>query len=364
MMTAVIALTKNGSRLACRVGKRLGADIYLKQEFAVEAVSEGTQTVSEITGGFTSFIGELMKRYEGLIFIMACGIVVRAVAPHLEDKTSDPAVVVMDEKGRYAVSLLSGHIGGANALAEEVALVTSGQAVITTATDVNGVISFDVFAKENDLIIENIGELKYISSELANGGKVGLLSDKKVVVNTGNVVRVGMNPEENFTGNDKLNNHVVLSSREDIRPAGGNVLYLRPRCLVLGIGCKKGVAAKDIRNAVEDFMMKNNRSIFSLKCAATVEIKRDEPGIVEFCREQELELKIVFREEIKKVEDSFSSSAFVRKNIGVGSVAEPCSVLAVPGARLICPKTVYSGITLALSETDREYSLGKKSFPL
>jgi len=284
---------------------------------------------------------------------MACGIVVRTIAPYLKSKTTDPAVIVMDEQGKHVISLLSGHIGGANVLAREIAGITGGTPVITTATDVNGVVSFDVFAVNNNCVFENITSLKHISSQLVNGGKVGLYTDCSFKNTTPeNIVHI---PVCDGGVQEKYECGVLLSNRTDINIEAEKLLVLRPRNLVLGIGCRRGTTREQIQSAFLDFMKNNNRSILSLRCIASIDLKKDEKGLLEFCSEYGMELKIIPRSYIQSIEENFTCSGFVKEKTGIASVAEPCAVLASYNGRLICRKTVYKGITLALSEEEKEY---------
>lgn len=341
----VVALTKKGAELAVKLGKRTKGDIYIKNEFIQNFNYDKLLPIDE---NFTSFVGRVFKSYDIFIFIMACGIVVRSIAPYIEDKKTDPGVLVMDEKGEFVISLLSGHIGGANEMACKISSITGSVPVITTATDVNNTVSFDVFAKKNDCIIENMEYLKYISSRLVNDHKVFLYSDYNIK---------GVIPD-NLVKTEKLNDEghfVIISNRTDIKVE--NALYIRPLNLVVGIGCKKGTSKEDIENALKDFMEKNNRSMEAIKSLATIELKKDEPGLLEFCKDKKIPLCIVPIDSIKEVEREFTPSAFVKEKTGVLSVAEPCAVLAKENTKLICKKTVYKGITLALGEVDMEFNI-------
>lgn len=352
MRTAVIALTENGARLAVQLGNRTGGDVYVKYPTAYLSGGPEERKVKYIHGDFTGFVGALFNEYRALVFIMACGIVVRAIAPYMKDKCSDPAVVVLDEAGRYCISLLSGHLGGANKLAAEIAGMTGGIPVITTATDVNGVVAFDVLAAENDCSIENLEALKYISSRLVNGGKIGLCSDIPLVGNMpGNIILKG---DREFEGMEHL---VVIGNKTDVPVAGKTILYLRPKNLLLGIGCRRGTAKEQIEAAVNDFFLKNGKSMLSLKAIATVDLKKDEHGLLEYCRDRKLRLEIIDRDSIKAVEDEYTASSFVKDTTGVSSIAEPCAVLAGRNAKLLCKKTLYKGITLALAEEEKVFNL-------
>lgn len=349
MKTAVIALTRNGAELAFKVGSAIDGDVYAKDDYINKFIfNSGFVLAHPFTSDFGKLVKKLFHNYEGLVFIMACEIVVRGIAPYIKSKEEDPAVVVVDEMGRFAVSLLSGHMGGANNLAGTVAAITGGVPVITTSTDTNNIIAFDVFAKKNNCVIENIGELKHISSELVSGGIVSFYTDCRLSgILPPNIIC--------YEPGQNCKVAVVLSNKEKVWVIANKVLYLRPRNLIIGIGCKKGKSKEEIERAVIHFLRRNGRSILSLRCLASLEIKAEEKGILDFCREKEIEYVTVSTEEIRSVESKFSTSEFVRKVTGVGNVAEACAVISGENSRLVCPKTVYNGITLTLAEEDRNF---------
>jgi cobalt-precorrin 5A hydrolase len=351
MKTAIIALTKNGTQLAQKIGVALVADLYIKNELAENDVPIGAgYRIHPIRSDFKGIIQEIFSNYDALIFIMACGIVVRSISPYLKDKRSDPAIVVVDECGRFAVSLLSGHIGGANRLARRVAALTGGVPVITTATDLNGVIAFDELAADNGCEIENIHDLKYISSGLVNGGKVSFYNDCGME---------GLLPPyiEPYHSGQTCKFAVAVTNSLRIAVEAEKVLYVRPKNLIIGLGCKKGKTKQEIEEAALNFLERNGKSALSVKCVASIDLKANEPGILEFCRERNIDFRTFTVDKIKQIEHQFASSEFVKKTTGVGSVAEACAVLAGRNVRLICPKTVYQGITLALAEEEHVFTL-------
>jgi cobalt-precorrin 5A hydrolase len=350
MKIATVALTKKGMEIAVKAGLALDADIFVKNEYMDKVVLNGRIVlVHPFSADFMSLIGKIFLEYDALIFVMACGIAVRSIAPHLRDKTKDPAVVVVDEQGRFAISLLSGHIGGANRLAGRVAAILGGLPVITTATDINGMLAFDELAKDNGCVIENIQMLKKVSAELVNGGKVSFYCDCGLSgVLPDNVVPYG---------GDDGRPVVVVSNCAEVPVKGEKVLYIRPQNLVLGIGCKRGKTKEEIQDAVEEFLHRNNKSVHSVRCMASIDLKASEKGILEYCGDQNIPFKTYSAEEIRKVEQGFSQSDFVRKTTGVGNVAESCAALASGNFKRICPKTAYDGITLALAEEEKVFAL-------
>ena len=169
LRTAVWAISPRGVQLAGTIGAELpGSSLLLSKKMVVD--DNQAATFSRLKDA----VAEQWQRFDGHVFIMATGIVVRTSAEHLRHKTVDPAVVVCDEAGRFAISLVSGHVGGANTLAREVARITGGQSVITTATDVNRVPAIDVIAVENHLVIENSAAIKSVNMALLTGDRIAV----------------------------------------------------------------------------------------------------------------------------------------------------------------------------------------------
>ena len=328
MKTAILYFTKQARELAKRLSYTLEeTEIFGKEDFA---------------GDFHGFVGRAFSSYDALVFIMAAGIVVRSIAPYLKSKYTDPAVVVLDEKGGFAVSLLSGHIGGANELAQKIAAVTGGQAVITTASDVNQVVAFDVFAKKNQLGIQNPIVLKTIGSALVQGEKIGFFCEEGI--------EAIEKPPYLFSEKD-VPYQVWVTSEKRIPSAQEVVsLHLVPKNLVLGIGCKKGVSMEAIQQAVEDFLAANGRLISGIALVASIDKKAQEEGILAFCNIHQLPFVTVPTETLLAVEKEFSCSPFVKEHIGVGSVCEACAVYGGGKGELVCGKKIYPGITLALGK--------------
>ena len=251
-------------------------------------------------------------RADALLYIGACGIAVRAIAPHVKDKTTDPAVLVMDELGRHIIPVLSGHIGGANELSMELAAKTGAIPVITTATDLRGVPAADNWAVANGCTIENPSAIKAVSAAALAGAKVG----------------------------------VAITERK-IEPPFPVTLLLRPRTLVLGAGCKKGLDGELFEQNVRSFLDKNGVSLLSLKALATIDIKKEEAAFVRFCEKYGLQLLCYSAQKLTTLPGAFSYSDFVEKTVGVGNVCERAAVCA--GESLLVGKTVFEGTTLALA---------------
>jgi cobalt-precorrin 5A hydrolase len=344
MRLAVVALTKNGAAIAAQIAEKTTVDSFTERD------CHGAPSAGGFAAGkFGALVGDLFEKYEGIIFIMACGIVVRSIAPFLQNKKVDPAIVVADEKGRHVISLLSGHYGGANQLARQIASLIGGEAVITTATDLNQVMAFDLFAKGNECVIENESGLKTISAALVNGETVSLCTPYRMQGEWPQQIHPCVSPEQP----GEL--AVVLDNNLENRPKARQVLFIRPKNLIVGIGCKKGTAAVSVAAAVTDFLQKCRCSFLSVKKLVSIDLKAHEPGIVEYCRQHELVFQTLSVDELATIQFKLSSSAFVKQAVGVGNVAEACALLGGNHTRLICGKTVYPGITLALTEEERKF---------
>jgi len=356
--TAYFYLTPEGKQLAEKLAASHPGEIYGKENFK-----------DNLREGFGTF--------DYLVCIMATGIVVRILAPLICHKTSDPGVVVMDQKGRYAISLLSGHLGGANDLAREMAAISGGQAVITTATDVAGEISFDTFAKKYRMAIENIGELKHISGALLEGKSVGIITDYPVSAESFPELREGLERGRFMIfPTEKVRSHTDSPAFESLFPGGlplvvidegfsftgeerkelkSPVLYLRPRTICAGIGCKRDMAADPIREALLDTLKKEGLSPLSLKCISTIPLKADEPGILTTASRLKVPLKVIPTEEIEALDIAdlgIQTSDYVTQHTGVPSVSTASSYLASGRGKILVDKAKYKGITIALSRAD------------
>ena len=291
-------------------------------------------------GDLAAAVAELFPAVDALIFVGACGIAVRAVAPLLIGKASDPAVVVVDELGRHAISLLSGHIGGANALARRVAGLTGGEAVITTATDVNGRFAVDEWAARRGLYIADMALAKRFAAEILKRD-LPLWSDFPVE---------GALPSGVFLG-ERGELGAAVSCR-DVRPFDETLLLI-PRVLHLGIGCKRGTSAERIAAAVDAALKEAGLRPEAVAGAASIDVKKDEPGLLEHCARRGVPIAFYSADELRAVPGEFSSSAFVERTVGVDNVCERAAMRAAgPGARLLAPKRGGNGVTVAVTCED------------
>jgi cobalt-precorrin 5A hydrolase/precorrin-3B C17-methyltransferase len=275
------------------------------------------------------------ERAESLVFIMASGIVVRTIAPLLRDKRTDPSVVVIDESGRYAVSLLSGHLGGANEKAREIAAFLNGEAVITTASDIQHLTSIDLFARRRDLVIDDWKLLSSVAGRLVNRGTLAVFSDTEIDL-----------PPEYMPVPDPASADLVVTNRTDITPTGA--LSLRPRNLVIGVGCNRGTSHEEIEGAVRGVLELNRLAFSSVTALATIDIKAGEPGLLVFACAHGLPVLSYSVHELNGVADVAPSEAAL-KATGARAVAEPAAMLGAQAGALLVRKQKKGNVTVAIA---------------
>lgn len=333
---AVIALTSNGKNLALNIKKYMKCDVYVNDKILCD-------NTMPVKGKFKKFVGEIFYKYDYLIFIMATGIVVRSICPYIKDKTKDPAVIVMDEKANNVISLLSGHIGGANEMTIKLSDYLNSNPVITTATDVNNKSSLDMIIKELDAYIDDFKEnVKRVNSYLLEGRKVGIYMDDNYDIDTRGFVLI--KDKNNISDIDTL---IYITNKKYIDINHKDIIKITPKNIVLSVGCRRHTDSNLMYESFKDFLDTNNIDEKSIKMVGSVDLKKDEMAIIDLANKLKVKFEIVPREEILKVEDKFEKSEFVKKSIGVYSVVEPVSYI-LSDKNLIVNKTKYKGITFGL----------------
>ncbi len=324
---------------AARVARELGGAFFAPQRFAAGVGAEGF-------GSFAGHVARAWGAYRGHVFFAACGAVVRAIAPLVRDKAVDPAVVVADPAGRFVVSVLSGHLGGANDLARAVAAVTGGQAVITTATDAAGAPAAEVVAARCGLGLENRAALARVNAVLAEGGRVA-------VFDPGGWFEVGEPELARFFewvadpgAIEPGRPHVWVDVREAGDVAGR--LVLRPRVLAVGVGCRRGASGEAIAAAIRGVLAEKRLSAACVGIVASAEIKGDEPGIAWAARELGAGTRFFSARELDAV-DVPSPSGTVKERVGTKSVCEAAAMLAAGTNRLAVKKRVVGPVTVAVA---------------
>lgn len=334
---AVWVITQNGLVLAQR----------LLAFFPGTALYASENLHHEHGFGFNNLAETVMKQfslYSGHVFIMSTGIVVRMIAPCIKSKTIDPAVVVMDEKGRFAISLLSGHIGGANKLAQTIAAGLDAVPVITTATDVNQVPAIDVIAVDNDFFIENPGAIKAINMAFVNHSAV-YINDP---YNSLNIISDNTISVDVFDSGIPADKSPAVVVDDRLMKLPDSFLILRPKSLVAGIGCNRNTGSDEITEFIIKKMLEYRLSIKSLKCIASIDIKSDEKGLLETAQKLQIPIRFFTREELSAI-DIPHPSKIVEKHIGVSGVCEAAAVIASEQGKLIVPKQTSPNVTLAIA---------------
>lgn len=288
---------------------------------------------------------------QALLFIGSLGIAVRTIAPFLQGKTKDPAVLVADEAGAYFISVLSGHLGGANELAAAIAARMGGQAVITTASDVSGTIAIDLFAKKNNLTITSMEQAKIAAASLVAKKRVRLLCDGRI---TGTIP-----VELSYQGRDR---EFEIQISPYVKKRKADILHLIPRAFILGIGCRKGKTFTEIESRVLQELKENGISVDSLKAVATIDLKKEEQGLLEFCEKYRLPITFYSGEQLQHAPGNYQASAFVQEITGTDNVCERAAVLKLQEENesqrselkktLVMEKSGKDGITIALAQAD------------
>lgn len=319
MTVRLLAFTDKGLALAQRLAAALGGEA---------ARCGGAVTLA----GWTA---EAFSNSDALVFVGAVGIAVRAVAPHLQSKAADPAVVAVDEAGRFAIPLAGGHLGGANRLARQIAVICGGTPVITTATDLNGRFAVDEWARVQGFRLLDTGRIRAVSGKLLAGGTVTVASRWPVA---------GAPPEGVALAAEggSADVSLTLSGRDT------GALRLVPPIAVLGVGCRRGTTEEALDQALAALLAAGELCEAAIRAVATIDLKQNEPGLAAFCRAHGWPLAVFSAGQLQAAPGAFSSSDFVRRVTGVDNVCERAAVLAAGGG-LILKKQAGYGVTMALA---------------
>lgn len=359
---SIFALTEP----AIRLGKKLLNEFTNARLFIPEAhigSFTGTETAGPrlvpIRNGVREALQNEFRSAESLICVMAAGIVVRSLAPVLSSKHTDPAVVVLDPQGAFAVSLLSGHEGGANALAHRIAEMTGGQAVVTTAGDNAGVPPLDIIAKNHGWKFHPRSDLPGVMSALINGRPVTLFADETLPVPQALTAvpwaEIAALPGHGATGSAESAVYFTLRDLDRYLPNrmnGTAILY--PAALNVGVGCNRGTDESEILEAIETVFAGDGLSLNAIRCLASVEDKRDEPGLVALAKKTGWELRFFSRAELESVADFVAPSPAARKALGIPAVAEPAALLAAASQKLLIRKRKFTNVTVAVSLAEED----------
>lgn len=340
MIVKVCFFTEKGKDLALnRIAKADSLDFIPVYRDKNEDLSEWTED---------AFIKRLP-----VIFIGACGIAVRTIAPFVKDKFTDSPVIVIDDKGEFVIPVLSGHMGGANELAEKIAQAIGASAVITTATDKNDRFAVDLFAKKNRLYIVNRNGIAKVSAKALRGEtlKVAACEEDYIKIQAESentkfeMVPYGMADADISIGDDKYPKRALIE--------------LRPKKIAIGIGCKRGKTFEELKAFVEEMCVKSQINITEdVFAIASIDIKKNEIGLMELAQFYNVPFMVFTGKELEnadikyKINDDngFSESEFVKKITGVSNVCERAAVCAAEGGKLLVKKTAHDGMTFSAAQ--------------
>ncbi len=334
MKVYLFAYSQNGKETALRVKAALNeaALLYAPQRLCGEGFLE-IPTPSE------PLYAQAFGGADALIFISSCGIAVRSVAPFIKSKTTDPAVIVIDEAAGFVIPLLSGHIGGANELAKKLAVSLGATAAVTTATDVRGRFSVDEWAAKRGYCISDMGRAKAVSAAIL---------ERDIPISSDFPIRGKLAPGLYLGKGGETGISVSYKTAEPFE----KTLRIIPKCLILGVGCRRGTPKELIESAVEAVLEENEMDMRAVLSAASITLKADEAGLLEFCRESGIRIAFYTAEELRRVEGDFTPSEFVKSITGVDNVCERAAMLG--SDRLLVKKTPVSGVTVAIGIKNTE----------
>ena len=384
MKVSIISFTLKGIELSLKIKKAFSGEteeelcLYTKCSHAEKSLTERKLTeknlaekdlvesgLSYVEQPLTEWTGEQMKKRRSLLFIGACGIAVRAIAPFLTDKLNDVPVLVMDEQGRFVIPVLAGHVGGANELALSLAERMGSTPVITTATDLNHCFAVDLFARRNALHIVNKDGIAKVSSRILAGEEVTM------AVEEGHLREEEAQTLRGRRGSRKTNipDGIRLVSTEApvdvlVAPASygqGRLLTLRPKEYVIGIGCKRGKAAEQIDQFVHKVLKESGISMEQVAAFVSIDRKKDEEGILWMSSHYGIPFVTCSAEELQQVEGNFHASEFVKSQVGVDNVCERAALrFSGPDGILITGKQAEDGITVAIAKRRWSVSFDEK----
>ena len=342
MDISIICFSLTGFQTALKLQEGLNAQGYHTELYKKSKYLE--DSVTESTGNWTA---EHFQKDDGMIFVGACGIAVRSIAPQVASKKSDPAVLVVDECGQFVISLLSGHLGGANALTLETAEILEAQPIVTTATDLHKRFAVDVFAKKNGCEIFFMKAAKEVSAALLAGESVGFYSEFPFEGSLPEGLTACSADGTPFDGGTAPEIGVAVTIHPSCLPFASTTQVVPP-AVTLGMGCRKNKETEVILREAENCLREADIYRQAVGNLASISLKKDKPGLNALAEEWKIPFITYTEEELKEVEGEFTPSAFVRTITGVENVCERSAVLASGNGSLIRKKTGREGVTTAL----------------
>lgn len=339
MKAFIFSFTAAGTQLGLRMGAYLTSQRWeVTNETLPRLLSLDTTRLQAFPLNLQEAVRLAMKEGQALIFVGAAAIAIRMTAPHLRGKEKDPAVLVVDEKGQFIIPLLSGHIGGANGLARNLAEMLHGQAVITTATDVNELFAVDEWAARQGLHVSSLQDAKQFAAELLERGQAGFYSE----------FPIGDDMPDELIRTKSGPLGVAVTVKEGCHPFAMTVTAY-PVILHIGVGCKRGTSVKTIARRVEEDLNKIHASWHAVADISTIDLKRNEAGLTAFAEQHHLPIHYYTAQQLNDAPGTFIASDFVRRIVGTDNVCERAAVLASHGGTLLLQKSGQDGVTVAVA---------------
>ena len=339
MNAIVFSYTRKGAQLSLQVKMTLEALGYTTDVYTSEKFMEVDPLLKK-SMGFAKAAEQAFANNKVIVYIGSCGIAVRAIAPYVVSKTTDPAVISIDEGGNFVIPLLAGHIGGANNIARKLAIAVKGQPIVTTATDINGLFAVDEWAVRNGYFLSNMVAAKAISAALVDGEEIAVKSSYPLV---GDLPKGLVLQERGDLG-------IILGPNEiDIDKVFTTTLNIIPKVFTLGIGCRRNTTLENIENLILPQLKLMKISLHAIKEICSVDLKKDEQGLLAFAAKYNLPARFFSAAELAQQEGDFTPSALVLRVVGVDNVCERAAIAASAG-NIILPKLSKNGVTMALAQ--------------
>lgn len=342
MKISVISFTKIGQQLAERIRESMHG------EDAVTLYTKCSRTDAiPVQSSLSVWAGEQMAAHHALVFVGACGIAVRAIAPWITDKLHDSPVLVMDEQGQYVIPLLSGHVGGANELADRLAGELGAIPVITTATDLHDSFAVDLFAKRNDLWICNREGIARVSAKVLAGEEI-TMSVQTGHLTAGEAVPSGIRLCE-YPPTEKVD-VLITGGREEVFREAAELL-LQPKKYILGVGCKKGTDSEKLETFLRKILEEQGIAVERIAALVSIDVKKEERCLLDFSEKYRIPFQTYSAQELQAVPGTFHGSDFVKSQVGVDNVCERAAMKAAGADGRICrAKQAQEGMTVAIAE--------------
>ena len=332
MKVAIVSVSDKGKNLAISIKEKLNNDsTIIKADLFHKNVKK--------------YLKIAFYEYDAVIAVMASGILIRSIAPYIESKTSDPAVLNIDDNGNFVISTLSGHLGGANSLTNKIAELIGATPVITTSSDINNRLGIDVLARDLYLSIDRPREILFFNKAILEGHEITLTSKSKKEYLIEYLRNNTLEIDVCFNYSDDVDDDEIRVSLD------GHELILKEKKMVVGIGCRRGKECEKIYEGLMKSLNDINIDKSRINRLASAEIKKDEKGILELSKKLGIPVSFVELEKLKLFESNdVQKSDFVKSKFGIYGVCEPSAlIMAGFDSKLIYKKTSYDGVTIAIA---------------